>query len=866
MQKLKFLLQLWAWFSLRHMATHKGRALTVLLGVALGAAVFTCVRLAVDASLQSFTKSVDSISGKAQWVLIRPGGRIQETCIADLLRNPAVKAVSPLLMTYVQMQGHESAPFLLLGFDPMLDSTLRDWESGATGSDSPASSRMELLTEPYTLLMGAPLASTLGLDPGSSATLRHVRNRHSFRVSAILAEEGMALAEGGEIALADISTFQEFTTTFGEVDRIDIIFKENVTESEIQGFKDALPAGLVLEQAGEIRASGTNLIRSYQLNLSILSFVSLFVGMFLVYSLITLNATARRHEIAVLRSLGASARCIMFLYLVEGAFFGLGGWLLAIPLGTLLIHRLVDNISATISLLFVRVPAETLVLAPRELILSFSITILVSVLASCQPAVEAMRVPPRESMIMFSSGSDGQGSGLGLALLGVILTVTVWPLSRIQSVAGIPLFGYLATFVLFVGFALLSPWLLHAIGSVLPGLLLKVGGQPAFLGARYVRDAGKRAAISVGALITAVALFIALTIMIHSFRETVETWVSQSISGDLFLGPRMAAINHYKDTVPEELVVFLKGRQPPLDLVPYRRIALRHEQRDYQFEAIDFEKFLQHASFLMLDGSLEEVLPQLIRGEGFLISEVFSGQASVSRGKRFRLIIEGVELDLPVLGIFRDYRTRGGVVHFSLPVFEELTGIGSWSGVRVHLTGLDSHDEQKMAKLRNSLLEFCMNQGFHMDVTLGRDLRNEILRIFDETFAVTGVLLVIALVVASLGITSTLTVLVLERSHQLHTLLAIGAHKGQIRTMILWEAVLMVTAGEVLGSVCGFVLSLLLIFVINKQSFGWTFIYSVNWPGIMSSLPLILTTAVVASVPAVRLVFSRISAVVLREK
>lgn len=866
MQKMRFLLQLWVWFSFRHMVTHRWRALTVLLGVALGAAVFTCVRLAVDASLQSFTKSVDSISGKTEWVLVRPGGRVRETLIADLLRQPAVKAASPLLMTYVQPEGPESHPFLLVGFDPILDSALRNWESGVAGSDSPAASRMELLTEPYTLLVGGPLASALNIDVGRSITLKHVNNRRSFKVSGILAGEGMALTEGGRIALADISTFQEFTATYGVVDRVDIVFKEGVRESEIHEFRGSLPEGLVLDRAGEIRASGANLIRSYQLNLSILSFVSLFVGMFLVYSLITLNATARRHEIAVLRSLGASARCILFLFLVEGGFFGLVGWLVAIPLGSLLIHRLLDSISATISLLFVRVPTETLVLAPQELLLSFAVTILVSVLASCQPAIEAMGVPPRESMIMFSSSSGGESGGRGLALLGLMLTASVWPLSRLHAVAGIPLFGYLATFVLFVGFALLSPWFLHWIGSALPGLLLRIGGQPAFLGGRYVRDAGKRAAISVGALITAVALFVALTIMIHSFRKTVETWVKQSISGDLFIGPRMAVINQYKDPVPEQLVEFLQNSQIPLDLVPYRRIALRHEQRSYQFEAIDFELFLKHASFLMLEGSLPDIHAQLTRGEGFLISEVFAGQTGISTGDRFHLLVEGIELDLPVLGIFRDYRTHGGVVHFSLPVFERLTGNGSWSGVRVHLSNWDPHDEKTLMQFRDSVLEFCLNRGYEMDVTLGRELRDEILRIFDETFAVTGVLLVIALVVATLGITSTLTVLVLERSHQLHTMFAIGADRRQIRTMILWEAILMVAAGETLGSACGFVLSLLLIYVINQQSFGWTFIYSVNWTGIVGSLPLILTTAVLASVPAVRLVFSRTSAVVLKEK
>ncbi len=862
---MKFLLQLWVWFNLRHMMQHRWRTLAVLLGVALGAAVFSCVRLAVDASLQSFNRSMDSITGNAEWVVARPGGRVPEDLIAALVREPSIKAASPLLMSYVQFEGPESKPFLLIGFDPILDSTLRHWGTEGTSSDSPAVLRLEVITEPYTLLLGRPLAQSRNLRAGDTIMLKHVSSMQRVRVSDVLEEEGLARVEGGMVALCDISTFQELTGTHGFVDRIDLAFRTGTSEEEILGLRSSFPEGIVLERAGELRSSGNNLIRSYQLNLSILSFVSLFVGMFLIYSLITLNATARRQEVAILRSLGASSRSVLVLFLVEGAFFGLVGWLLAIPLGSLFIHRLLDSIRATITLLFVRVPPEALKPTPEEVFLSFAVTVLVSILASCQPAVEAMRIPPRESMIIFSTESGKGKDGRSAAFSGILMVLAVWPLSRISPVAGIPLFGYLATFLLFLGFSCLSPWILRFMGARLPVILLKIGGQPAFLGGRYVRDAGKRAAISVGALITAVALFVALTIMIHSFRGTVETWVRQSISGDLFIGPRMASLNQYKDPVPEELVRFVRNHPAALDLVPYRRVVLYQDQKAYQFEAIDFEMFLKHASFLMLQGSLREILPELVRGEGFLISEVFSNHMGVRTGDRFRLILHGIELDLPILGIFRDYRTHGGVVHFSLPAFERITGDGTWSGFRIHLLGSTGEQDWQLEQLRSSVLEFCLEHGLEVDVTLGRDLRREILRVFDETFAVTGVLLIIALVVATLGITSALAVLVLERSHQLHTLTAIGASRGQIRTMILWESCIMVAAGESLGTACGFVLSFLLIYVINQQSFGWTFIYGVNWTAIVASLPLILTTAVLAAVPATRLVFSSSSAAVLRE-
>ncbi len=148
----------------------------------------------------------------------------------------------------------------------------------------------------------------------------------------------------------------------------------------------------------------------------------------------------------------------------------------------------------------------------------------------------------------------------------------------------------------------------------------------------------------------------------------------------------------------------------------------------------------------------------------------------------------------------------------------------------------------------------------------GSTLRGAVLRIFDETFAVTGVLLVIALAVAALGITTTMTVLVLERIRQLNTLLAVGGSRRQVRRMILWEAVVMVAAGEAAGLAGGFLLSVLLVFVINRQSFGWTFLYGVDWAALALSLPLILATALAAALPAVGAAFRHPPATLLRDR
>jgi putative ABC transport system permease protein len=437
------------------------------------------------------------------------------------------------------------------------------------------------------------------------------------------------------------------------------------------------------------------------------------------------------------------------------------------------------------------------------------------------------------------------------------------PLSLLPGVAGVPLPGYLAILLLFIGFALLSPWMLERLGRWLAPPLQRRVGVPAYLAGRYLRDCGARTSISVGALITAVALFTALVVMIHSFRHTVELWVRQTVSGDLFVTTKMGQVNRFRFPIPETIVAELKRMDPGADYVQSRRYLMHYGDLPYEFEAMGMATFLQHGDFVWMQGDPQKIRPMLIEGEGVLVSEVFATRTGLQPGDTFQTQIEGSRIELPVVGIVRDYRTDGGVVFYSWKHFKERFHDPQWSGVRFFFKDRTQDLEARVSALRNAIIE---RWGDALDMVSGKDLRESVLRIFDETFALTTVLLLIALAVAALGITTTLTVMVLERTRQLNTLLAVGGSCGQIRAMIFWEASFLVAAGELAGLACGFILSYLLVYVINRQSFGWTFLYVVDWGALAFSLPLIVLTALAAAVPAVRMVFRTTPAALLRER
>jgi len=852
-------LRLFNWFTLRHLRSQWPRTVAVLLGIALGAAVFTSVRLAVHATLDSFTRSMNRIAGGSDLTLIRPGGRVPEQLVAALINHPAVRAASPLLSAYVRPADRET-PFLLIGLDPILDRDLRSWSLQT--SDASAFARWSaLIARPGSLVIGQRLAEAFDWRPGQTVRVAHSSRTASFTVLALLAADGLALVEGGRVALCDIATFQEFTGLFGQVDRIDLKMASAAAASAPDSLAALLPPGVVLRSPSARSESGRTMIRAYQLSLTFLSFISLFVGMFLVYSLVALNAASRRRELAVMRATGASPATLFGLFVGEGAFIGLGGWLLAIPVSSLLVPYLLAGVSRTVSMLFVRVPVDQLALSPWEVMLSFGVTVAVAVLAALQPARGAMRVPPREALDVDPSATLRPRLIRNMAWAGAGLLALVYPIARLPSPPAVSLPGYLAALVLFVGFALLAPLLLRQIGRLLAPILGRLGGQPAFLAAGYLRQSGVQTAISVGALITAVALFTALVVMIHSFRGTVALWVQQSIAGDLYIRPKLAELNRFRDPLPARAVAALQALPMPATLVPMRRLELRANGHTHLFEAMDYAAYARRSRFIWMGGDSRRIEAELIAGNGVAVSEVFANSTGLRTGDRYRVQIGGHVLDEPILGVFRDYRTRGGAVYYSLTRYRQRFNDPSWSGVQVNFSRSGRELEAALDQARSTLLTCC---GESLEMIVGGRLRRAVLQIFDETFAITTVLLLIALAVAALGIATTLAVLVLQRRRQLNTIRAIGGSTGQLRRMILWEAGLIVLAGQVGGLICGFILSILLIYVVNLQSFGWTFFYRVDWQSLATALPLIFAAALAAALPAVRLALAASPAVLLR--
>jgi len=827
--------------------------------VALGVAVFVGIKTAASSALISFQDTVTSLTGKAQLQVAGQGNGFPEEIYARVSSLDEVHAATPVLEFNVIATAPVDEPLLMLGIDVFSDQEFRQYHF--VESEEKNEVVLSFLTEPGAIALTEKFAERHGLKVGDELEILSASRRLSFTIRALLELKGPARALEGNLALVDIATAQEVFEQLGRLHRIDLILAEHVSPEEVrEKLKNLLPADVTVEPPQKRLGRIREMIKAYRLNLLALSLIALFVGIFLVYNAVAFAVSKRRYEIAMLRVLGTQRWQILALFLGEALLVGLLGALIGVGLGLVMAKIALRAMAATISELYLLVRAETLSLSPLVIFLGAGAALGVALLGGLFPSLEASRTLPREAL--YRSALERRlRMNLGrISLVGAVVLGVGYLFSQMQPVNGLPLFGFVAAFLILVGFSFLTPASVLLVNRALaPGLagIFKIEGKMA---SRYLGRSLNRSAVAIASLMTALAMLISISIMILSFRQTVKVWTEQIISADLFISPA-GRLTGQRGSLPPELVESLPKLPGLVAMERLSEIPMRIDNVPALLFVTDLEIKGKLSRIMLRRGSSEEVLRRCREQGQITISEVLSNRLNLAEGDYLQLPTPKGLQSLLIAGVFYDYRTEGGMV-----IMDRSTYLKYWpverryTSVGIYLKPGSSLDETR------NLIRGRLKRSEEVFITSNKELRQEILRIFDQTFSITYALQIIAIVVAVFGIVNTLVLLVMERERDIGVLKAVGATNRQVQRMTLLEAGLMGLISFVLGAVNGILLSLLLIFVINKQSFGWTIHFSV--PGAMfgKTLILVLACALIAGIfPARAAVRKRVSEVMRME-
>ncbi len=807
--------------------------LLMILSVALGVAAVVSVDLANASATRAFKLSTDAVAGKATHQILGGSSGIDERVYRDLHVAQGNRLSAPIVEGYASAKELGNQTMHLLGVDLFAEPPFRTYLTANTQVSLDAFAAF--LTQPNTVLLSADTAARFGLKVGDKITLAIGTQPRAVTLVGLLRPPNDISSRALEgLLLTDIATAQELFGMIGKLSRIDLI----ATPAQAAQIAAALPNDLRLVPASEQANTVTQLTAAFQLNLTAFSLLALAVGMFLIYNTTLFSVVQRRRVLGILRCVGVTGREIFAMILIEAAIAGAIGGVIGLGLGILLGRLTVGLVTQTINDLYFSVTVQSVDLDSFSLIKGMLLGIGAAVLAAALPAFEAASVPA----ITVLQRSDLESrvrrwlpavtfGGIGLIVIGATLLAFV-PDSVAVSFAGI--------FIALFGVTMGVPALTVAFMRFITATLGRVGlvGRMA---ARTVTQALSRTSVAIAALMVAVAVVIGVTVMIASFRATVENWLQQTLIADVYISPPLQGPIPVATMNP---ALADKVRAVPgvssVDLV---HSSMAHSQ---EFGEVRLTAVTTLRNRILKSSSVNDAVARVQSG-ALIISEPFATRHHVQPGDHITLVTDRGAQSFPIVGIYYDYSSDQGIVLMTLATYRQFWNDESVSAIAVYVAR-GANQNQVEDAMRTAL------GGTDVVVQSNKALRDAALVIFDRTFAITLALRLIAVVVAFIGVLGALMALQLERTRELGTLRATGMTLPQLWRLTLLESGLMGATAGLLSIPTGLILSAVLIYVINLRSFGWTIFFQPVPEVYLEALALAVIAALLAAVyPMLRL-------------
>jgi putative ABC transport system permease protein len=786
------------------------------MGVACGVAAVVGMTLSAQTALRSFTKAVEFLRGKASHSIQRPAGPIEEDLLLKLGRDPAVEWFSPVIDRRLRLGNGELVR--LLGIDPFLDRTIR-----------PEILKVEFLerkaNDPENLLSFLIDEKAMFVDNDLKAELGITSDKIIETAKGPLHVKGGFPNPSGEpLVIMDIGHVQKLYQLQGYVDRVDLIL------SDESGFSSRWGKGFLIQSSRQRSETFSAMLQAFRLNLEALSLLALFVGVFLIYNTAMFTVVSRRRDTGILRSLGANRMEILTAFLSEILIIGIIGGALGGLIGYFLTRFLTGLIGSSISNLYFFLRPEPVTWSSWILITGVLLGCSASLFGGAIPLFELIRTDPIKALsgrvASRESARKAQKAALaGLFILLISLILFLLPETHIYvGFAGV--FGFVLGVSLLTGVALV---VLHPVVRKILGTLGRVPGKVA---AGNIRQNLGRTGVAIAAFMISLSMSIGLGSMIGSFRQSLIWWMDTQIRGDLYIGKIVEA------EVPEDFYEEIQKMNGLGGVHPYRNVQTLYRNTSINVSAVDASVLEKYARFGWLKGGNENWEP--VKQGGVILSESFSRRFGVKSGETITL--EGIQgpTEFKVGAIFYDYTTEHGLVMMDRPVFLKTFGDRTLNNIGIFI----DPDHPRRAELLQEVRKRAEARG--LPVLTGAQLHENILNVFDTTFAITRSMRAIAIVVAFFGIAGALLTLFIERSREFGIYRALGFSTGQVAKMTLMEGLGMGLVSFLFSMAVGTTLAILLIKVINIRSFNWTIFY---YPALQ---PYLLTgvTAILASIGA----------------
>ena len=511
---------------LRHSRTLLG--LTVL-GVALGVASVVAIQTLNQGSLRAFDGSVRAVSGQADLSVTGVLPFFDESLLPPVLADRDVTAAWPLIRANVAVRGRPDLNLDVVGFDVFAPVRYPLQDAAATQAD-PNRALTDALTRPGWVAVTPELAAQEGWAVGDTIAVSSGSRAVTLTIGALVDFRRFEPLAPRRLAVMDIAQAQELFGRPGRIQQIDIVLRAGADPAAAAArLQAALGPGARVQTPEQRRQDASGLLAAFRLNLTALSLISVFVGVFLVLTTVQASLVRRRREFGVLRSLGATRAQVLGLILGESLALGVLGVAVGVPLGWIVARHNLQTVSATLTSIYVTEGIDGLTLPIRVIVLGAAVGLLGAVGGALLPAWDLARRAPLRLLSPLAPQEDtGRAAGrlaLGAGLLA--LAGTVWFLAQGRHLR---LGGFVYGFVMMLSLPMLVPLVVRTVCA---------RARPARFGfalsLRNLRARLQTTSFAVAALAITVSMMFGITILVGSFRQTLVTWLDVTIRADIYI-------------------------------------------------------------------------------------------------------------------------------------------------------------------------------------------------------------------------------------------------------------------------------------------------------------------------------------------
>lgn len=777
--------------------------IAIALGVALGFAIYLINRVAAD----EVSLAARSVFGLADLAIEHSGEGFDENLYPVIARIPGVEVASPVVQVEAKLTGKRGA-LTLLGMDAFRSQHLQPSFARLSGTVSPGSAGISGTPSVY---LSASAARSLNLAADDVLEVQIGMQPESFTVAGVLPASALQDRAG----VIDIATAQWKFGRLGKLTGINLRLEPGANPGRVRESLEAvLPSSARVVTPGEAADDALRLSRAYRSNLTALALVALFTGGFFVYSTQSLATLRRRREFALLHALGVTRNQQLLLILSGGAIVGVSGALIGIATGIAIAQLGLNVLGADLGAGFFRGAAPDLQTGFAEAAAFCALGAIVAIVGTLQPALDAARTPTATALKSgdVTSGRIPRRGSLVIALFVIAIAVLLLP-----PLAGLPLPGYVSIALLIVGTVIAMPSVLQVLLASAPRWRAVPWAVSWEIAIAHLRGTARYATLSVSAIVVSFSLMVAMAIMVTSFRNSLDAWTQRVLPADIYIRAgytgqsahfTQSAVTALRDIsgvaklqVSRLAQADLSGQRGPVTHGPITLIA-----RDLDVSHADEVLWIEQQADTPLPAGTVPVW----------ISEAAADLFALRPGEAFDVLIAGKPVVASVRGVWRDYEHQRGAIVMERQTYVQLSGDAAINTVWFWLAPGASE-----AAVQQQIRDRLPTDSVY-DMRTPRELRQLSLQAFDRTFAVTYALELIAILIGLFGISAGTSAQVLARRHEFGVLRHIGLTRAQIAATLAIEGAGLGTLGVLAGLMTGGVVSLILIYVVNRQSFHWS--------------------------------------------